>query len=325
MSAGISIIIVNWNGKKWLKKLLDSVEAQTYEKYEIIFVDNKSDDGSVDYVQQNYPNVIIVQNHENAGFAGGNNLGVKHASFDLVMLLNSDTWISKDFVKVLEAEMRVRKLDVIAPREADYHTGQVRTPYVTLIDPFGHPIFLPKTPRRAKSFYLSGVCLLFSKQLYQSTGGLDDNFFMYCEEVDWFWRLKLYGYSFDYSESTIINHFGGGSSSKGLNENVFLWRNENTLKMLKKNYQTRTLFFILPIYYLMGLIESLIFVILGKTKLASSYNHAWSNVRDQKSFIKKQHAEIQSARKTPEFEIMKSMYYGIAKIHHLIFFIGNRK
>ena len=99
-SGYISVIIVNWNGKKWLKKCLDSILIQSYEKIEIVFVDNGSTDGSVEFVTKYYKNVIVVSSKKNLGFASGNNLGIKKANGEYIALLNSDTWLEKDFFKI---------------------------------------------------------------------------------------------------------------------------------------------------------------------------------------------------------------------------------
>ena len=83
----ISIIIVNWNGKKWLRKCLDSLTKQTYKNYEIIFVDNASYDGSVKFIKENYPFAKIIVNSKNLGFAGGNNIGFRMSKGEFILLL----------------------------------------------------------------------------------------------------------------------------------------------------------------------------------------------------------------------------------------------
>ncbi len=321
----VSIIIVNWNGLKWLKKLLDSVCNQTYKNYEVIFVDNLSSDKSVEYVKANYPNVRIIQNDRNAGFAGGNNLGISHAKGKLIMLLNTDTWLEKGFLQKLVDEKIQKKLDVIAPQEADYYTKQHRVPYITRIDSFGHPIFITKSVNRAKSFYLSGVCLLFSKEIYEETGGLDSSFFMYCEEVDWFWRLLLLRCAFDYAENIYVYHVGGGSSAKGMNDKVFRWRNENTLRMLLKNYKSVSLMIVLPIYFLIGFFEIIFFCIILKPKFAKTYIEGWNKTFNDRQEILVNRKYIQHIRQIGDFQILKIMYIGTAKIHHLRSYIKRKR
>jgi GT2 family glycosyltransferase len=316
MNPLVSVIIVNWNGYKWLSKLLNSIESQTYNNFEIILVDNGSTDNSVEFVEQEYKTVKIIKNGHNYGFAKGNNIGVRSANGSLIMLVNSDTWLNSGLIASLVAEKHDRKLDVIAPRESDYMTADSRPIYITKIDIFGHPIFLYGLSRQLP-FYLSGVCMLFEKTLYDKTGGLDDTFFMYCEEVDWFWRLKLYEYKYDYSYDQTINHFGGGSSNKGINVKVFRWRNENTLRMLIKNYGTLPLMVALPLLILMNTAEAVAFIIIGKINIAKTYYQAWITIFNDRKNLLTQRRYIQQQRTVGEMEILKSMYIGIAKIHHL--------
>ena len=95
----VSVIIVNWNGRKWLEKCLDSLRVQTYKNFEVIFVDNASTDDSVDFVEKNYPEVVILKSDRNLGFAGGNNLGIDNSKGEFILFLNNDTWVKEDFLK----------------------------------------------------------------------------------------------------------------------------------------------------------------------------------------------------------------------------------
>ena len=181
----ISIIIVNYNGQRWLKKCLDSIYNQTYKNYEIILVDNNSTDNSIELVKNNFPKVNILCSKKNLGFSGGNNLGIKKSKGNLIMLLNNDTWVESNFLEKMEETYSKFNNAVIGPTEADYYSKESRI-YSIHLDPFGHFIYLKGRNIRDNDFYLSGVCLLFSKKLYYETGGLDSNFFMYGEDWDWF-------------------------------------------------------------------------------------------------------------------------------------------
>src|SRR5512135_589839 len=86
-----SIVIVNWNGRPYLDACLESVLRQEDGSFEVLLVDNGSSDGSADYVRRRFPGVNVIEAGANLGFAGGNNLGVRHAGGDLVVLLNNDT------------------------------------------------------------------------------------------------------------------------------------------------------------------------------------------------------------------------------------------
>ena len=97
----VSLIIVNWNGKKWLRNCLDSVYSQNYKNFEVIFVDNASTDDSVDFVKDNYPETKIIQNEDNYGFAKGNNIATRIAKGKYLFFLNNDTKVGKNFLTEL--------------------------------------------------------------------------------------------------------------------------------------------------------------------------------------------------------------------------------
>lgn len=314
----ISVIIVNWNGQQWLKKCLDSLIQQTYKHIEIIVVDNGSLDGSVDFIRSQYPSVKQVLNNKNMGFGGGNNSGISKAEGKLVLLLNSDAWVDPELAEELVKEKNLRNLDVIGPLEADYWSKVKREPYSTHIDLLGHPVFLtPPHPTRP-SLYLTGVCLLFEKSLYEATGGFDSNFFMYCEDVDWFWRLGLSGKTFDYSHKLFVYHAGGGSSGKMLNAKMFLWRNQNTLQMLLKNYSLWSLAWVLPLYFAQNSIEMLFFLTQCKVKIVFTYVMGWGFCLSNLPGILKRRRLIQRDRAKGDKAIMSRMYIGSGKAVHLV-------
>lgn len=323
----ISIVIVNWNGKRWLKKCIDSLLNQTYSFFEVIFVDNASFDGSVEFLESNYRDsrIKIIKSKENLGFAGGNNLGIKNARGEYLLLLNNDTWVDENFLSRLISNFIDNKCDVISPRIGDYYSKKTKN-YATLIDFFGHStLIFGQDSINIKDFYLNGVCLLFKKDFYFETLGLDNDFFMYFEEIDWFWRLQLLNKKIHQDRQVIVYHFGSGSTGKGVRYKNFLWRNQNTLQMLLKNYKWFSLFWVLPLYLLQNLVEILFFVITLKPQIAISYIQGWMfNIININKIIKKRRW-IQNNRQVGDLEIMKKMYFGFGKFKHLINFYKNAK
>ena len=316
----VSVIIVNWNGKKWLQKCLDSLLSQTYQNLEIIIVDNASTDKSVDYIQENYPQVRLIVSEKNGWFAYGNNLWIKDAKGELILLLNNDTWLDNDLIEKLYHSYIATNADAIAPQEAKYDTT-LMDPVLWIIDPFWHGVKIPYSAQKSP-FYLQWLCLLFSKKLYIETGWLDENFFMYFEETDWFWRLNLYGKKIIQSPDLYIYHAWAASTEwGGIKYNNFLWRNQNTLQMLLKNYAWYTLLWTLPIYLLQNLGEMLAFTIIGKPKIAYSYIEWWMyNIKNLRRMWE-QSTIIQQKRKINDTMILSRMYHGFWKVKHLLQFI----
>lgn len=317
-----SIIVVNWNGKKWLKRCLDSLCSQQGADYEVVLVDNGSSDGSADFVKAEYDpgKVRVVRSEKNLGFAGGNNLGIRNARGEYIMLLNNDAWVDQDCLAKTVEFYKQHHFDIIAPIETDYENTVVREA-VMKIDPLGHPIYLTGKNEQA-GFYLQGVCLFFKKEFYEQTLGLDDDFFMYLEEVDWFWRLNLLGKQFSFIEGVFVHHVGAGSTGSGVKYKAFLWRNQNSLQMLLKNYSWLSLALVLPLYFLQNLLEILFFIVILKPNIAWSYLLGWwFNLWHLKGTLEKR-KWVQERRTCSDFQLVKGRFYlGFAKLYHLTYFI----
>jgi hypothetical protein len=317
----ISIIIVNYNGEKWLKKLFDSLTMQTYQNFEIIFVDNASVDNSIKFISANYNDqrIKVIKSNKNLGFAGGNNLGINNCLGKYILLLNNDTWVKDDFLYKIYNFYIGNNFDVIAPYEQDYEDKKDFSKYSLTIDFFGHPVYLRGEYK--KNFYLSGVCLFFLKKIYEESLGLDNNFFMYFEETDWFWRLNLLNKKFSYVNNLFVYHAGAGSTGGGIKYNSFLWRNQNTLQMLLKNYKWFNLLWVLPIYIIQNIFEISFFLLIFKPKISYSYIQGWwFNIKNIKKIVKKREW-IKNNRLVGDCEIMRNMYIGFGKLNHLLSFL----
>jgi GT2 family glycosyltransferase len=263
MSELVSIIIVNWNGKQWLGDCLSSIFKQDYKNFEIVVVDNRSTDGSIEYLRENFPQVKVVQNHENLGFAEGNNIGVRHTQGSLVLLLNNDTVVTQDFLSKLVEKMlsalsigacqpKIRLLD--QPDRLDSvgsfptRTGFFRHYGLNEIDSsqYDHleEIFSPK-----------GACLLIRKDVFEKINGFDSDFFCYFEETDLAWRIWLAGYRVVLVPQAIIYHKMGATSQKLNFDFVQFHSNKNRINSYIKNLGALNLLCLLPIHlFFYGLI-----------------------------------------------------------------------
>lgn len=323
----ISVVIVNWNGKKWLEKCLSSLDAQTHQNIEVVIVDNGSADDSCAYITSTFPRVKLVESGANLGFAGGNNLGISASSGDFILLLNNDAWLEPDGISQLLLTALQESADIVGAVEVGYSDFEHTYSGKYIIDVLGHPISSDEVGRD-DFFYLSGVCLLFKKSFYLESGGLDSDFFMTFEETDWFWRLHATGKKAVLAKNVPVHHAGHGSSS-GLANRIdykrFLWRNQNTLQMLLKNYGAFNLLWVLPLYLLQNIAEALVFVLSGKGQIAKSYLEGWTfNFRMLPETLRKR-AQIQSRRVIPDRVVMRSMYWGPAKLRHAMQFLRKKK
>ena len=316
----VSVIILNYNGKWWLERCLDSLYSQTFRRFEIVFVDNCSTDGSADFVSERYPDVHIIRSDRNLGFSGGNNVGIAAVAGQYILLLNNDTWLEPDFLERMVGFYETHNYDILGPVEADYYTKKPLL-YTTLLDLFGHFIYVPKGSTRKENFYLSGACLFFSKKYYFETGGFDNQFFMYSEDADWFWRIRLFGGKVFQIEDMRCYHIGAGSTGGGIKYLSFLWRNQNTLQMLLKNYRWYNVLWVLPVYVLQNCLEILFFLLLFKPRIAYSYVQGWVfNINHLREIIQKRRL-VQRNRRVGDCAILKQMYLGFGKFTHMVSYI----
>lgn len=235
MSVDVSIIIVSWNTRDTLDQCLGShYESQNSALCEVIVVDNASTDGSADMVRQRYPQVRLVEESANAGFARANNRALAEAVGRYVVLLNSDTVVLGDAIGAL-----VRFADghpdvgIVGPclLNADGTLQPSWARFPTLYDEWtGKPARLRTrlpTSDGTTAFevgWVSGACLLIRRATLEQIGPLDERFFMYSEDVDWCHRAKRGGWRVCYYPAARIVHLGGQSSRRAATRaNCDLW------------------------------------------------------------------------------------------------------
>lgn len=244
----VSVIVVNWNGIGFLRGCLDSLRAQTYRQHEVILVDNGSTDGSVALVRDEYPEVILVQSPRNAGFIGGNALGLRVARGGWIALLNNDTVAEPGWLAAL--------LDAAQPADVAGTTGKV----FALDDPalviFTLPLIDPRTGRArwtnadyptTEVHYLSGNNLVVKRSVLDEVGFLDPGYEAYFEETDWCARMIRAGYRLLYTPDARIRHKQLGSTS--LEQNRYLME-RNRVRFALKNFDSPALALFLPLYAL---------------------------------------------------------------------------
>jgi len=229
----VSVIIVSWNAKNFLIKciqnLLKSVKQYTME---IIVVDNSSDDGSGASVREIFPNVYLVENEKNEGFARANNIGIDIAGGRYVALVNSDIEVIDDCIKLLLSFMeKYQDIGVLGPRilnkDRTLQASCRKFPGVwnAVCEALGLNNIFPKSEHFSgeEMFYfnheevrevdaLSGCFLMVRKEAIAQVGGLDEKFFIYSEDIDWCKRIKMAGWKIIFCPEAQAIHYGAGSS-----------------------------------------------------------------------------------------------------------------
>jgi len=235
-SLDLSIIIVNWNTKNYLDECLDSIYKTTRGiDFEIFVIDNDSKDGSADMVTKKYPDVILIENKTNEGFAKANNKGIKKSKGEFILLLNPDTHLmGEPLVTLVEFMKRNEDVGVcgckVLNRDGSLEPACRRgipTPKAALYRFVGLNKIFSNNPKFAKYNLthlnphkvtevdaVSGSFFLVRREIIEKVGLLDENFFLYGEEIDWCYRIKNCGYKVVYNPNAEIIHYKGGSSSQ---------------------------------------------------------------------------------------------------------------
>lgn len=230
----LSIIILSWNTKALLKQCLKSLERESKKagEQEVIVVDNGSSDSSPQMVKKEFPQVKLIRNEENLGFAKGNNQGIKVAKGKYIMLLNSDTIVKKGVIEKL-----VEYLDdhlgsaIVGPKllnqdgSSQANCGRFPNLLVALVMLFGEhwggSDYVRCSPATSGFVdWLMGAAFMARKRVFEQIGGLDEEIFMYMEEVEWFYRARQAGFKAYFLKEAEIVHLGRGSSQSGKKEPI---------------------------------------------------------------------------------------------------------
>lgn len=257
----VSIIIVNWNGGQMFNDCLETLEKLDYPQWELILVDNGSKDESQYLVKKHnlkFRNYELIQNKTNLGFAEPNNQGYRISKGKYVLLLNNDTKIKSDFLKIMVERMeKDPKIGVSQPKiflmeKHGYldNTGS----FITKTGLLKHEGFLekdaPRFNREKEIFAAKGACMLIRREIIEKVGLFDKDFFAYFEESDFCWKSWILGYSTIYNPKTYIFHKLGATSKKMNQISINYHSLKNRLSALIKNLGFKNLFTILPTHIL---------------------------------------------------------------------------
>ena len=280
----MSIIIVSYKTREVLRKCLDSIYEFGRKSQEIILVDNLSDDGTVEMIRNDFPDVTLILPENNLGFSLGNNEGLKRCSGDYILLLNPDTEVRENALAVIVNQLEINPKNLIAPKLIN-PDGSLQYSFwkkPMLIDSFLELFFLHTLIKRNqyqirpdKNFKIeaaSGAALAFSKESFEKIGGLDPILF-WMEDTDLCERFRNDGRSVIYVPEAVIMHIGGESSKKNYNKAI---SNQliSKLKYFKKHKNTFvfcTLTLIITFHILSRLVLFHLLFLYNKTPKAEAY------------------------------------------------------
>ncbi|MDB2463041.1 glycosyltransferase family 2 protein, partial [Algibacter sp.] len=244
----IAIVILNWNGKNLLEQFLPSV-IQHSQGADIYIADNASTDDSVAFIKTNYPNLKLIKNQTNGGYAKGYNDALKNVHADVLCLLNSDIEVTPNWLTpIISTFKNEADTSIIQPKILDYNKKdyfEYAGAAGGFIDKYGYPycrgrIFNTIEKDRGQYndttniFWASGACLFIRNTVFKQLNGFDEHFFAHMEEIDLCWRAKNLGHTIKYVGQSEIYHVGGATLKTTNPKKTFL-NFRNSLITLTKN------------------------------------------------------------------------------------------
>lgn len=246
----VAVVILNWNGKGFLEKFLPQVMAYNAPYAEVIVADNASTDDSISFLETHYPQVSIIRNNVNGGFAKGYNDALKHVDAEYYVLLNSDVevtprWI-EPVIELMESDAGIAacqpKIRAYGNREYFEYAGAAGG----FIDKYTYPFCRGRIfdsyerdhgqyDDAREIFWATGACLFIRAEMFHKASGFDEDFFAHMEEIDLCWRIKNMGHKIMYCPHSTVFHVGGGTLSKTSPRKTYLNFRNNLLLMCKNH------------------------------------------------------------------------------------------
>jgi len=282
-----AIVILNWNGIEFLKKFLPGVLSHSSgADINIYIADNGSEDGSAEYIAENFSVVKLIRFDKNSGFAGGYNLAIEQIEARYYVLLNSDIEVTEGWLEPMLSYMDINpdvasaqpKILSYSQREKFEYAGAAGG----FIDKYGYPLcrgrIFYKTEKdegqydnQTDIFWSTGACMTVRAEAWKKCGGFDADFFAHMEEIDLCWRFHKSGYRVAYIPQSVVYHVGGGALPYNSPFKTFL-NFRNSLYLLYKNLPDKDLHRILFTRKVLDGIAALFLLVKGEFK---SFRAVW--------------------------------------------------
>ena len=273
--AKVSVVIVNWNGARFLERCLSALMAQTVKPHEIILLDNASSDDSLK-IARGFPDVRVIASDQNTGFARGNNMAIKAAAADSewIALINPDAFADPGWLEeMLNAARRNPEFQVFGSKLVEAENP-------SMLDGAGDAYCISGRVRRigkskAEATHCRNECEVFSvcaaaalyrRDILNEVGGFDEDYFCYVEDVDLGFRFRLAGYRCLYVPASIVHHVGSGTTGGQHSHFAVYYGHRNLLWTFVKNMPGILFWILLPLHIALNLASIVLFVLRGQSR-----------------------------------------------------------
>jgi len=303
----VSVIVLNYNAGKLLLNCIESIKKSAYKNLEIIVVDNISTDKSQKICKEKYPDIKLIQNDENFGYCEGNNIGIRKARGDFIMILNPDTIVEPNCIRELIFAHEKLGEGLYQPKILSLNEKQVLQSTGNMIHVFGFGFAKDKGRKDEevgeeikKIGYASGTCLFTSRNVLDKVGLLDSFLFLYHDDLDLGWRASQIGINSYYVPKSKIYHVE--SYSLKWSAKKFYWLERNRKYCLLTHYSKNTY---AKMYSSLCLVDLFVwFFYISKGFLGAKIK-AELDIRRNRKFIETKYQELEKKKTVPDEKIIQ--------------------
>lgn len=300
----ISVVVVNFNGKRFLDDCLSSLADQTYRDYEVIVVDNASKDGSVEHVRARFPWAIVVRNERNLGSTGGNNSGIREARGEFIATLNNDTRVEKDFLELMIGPMSDENVGMCGSKMI-FPDGRINSTGLCISRSgasWDRGAFEEDLGQYDQQEEILGPCAgaaLYRKKMLDEIGLFDEDFFIFMEDMDLTLRAQYAGWRCIYVPRAVAHHLHGATAGVGSDIAIY-YGNRNIMWLPFKNFPLRFLITSLP--WIVGRNIMVLPYYALKDKGLVALKAKWDGLRGLPGMIRKRKTIL---RKVPDGQVSR--------------------
>ncbi len=303
----VSIIILNYNAGKLLLNCVESIKKSKYNNLEIIIVDNISSDNSQTECKEKFPDIKLIQNDENFGYCEGNNIGIRNAKGEYIIILNPDTIVEENSINELVSAYKKIGDGLFQPKILSLHEEDILQSTGNMIQIFGFGFAKDKGEKNTKQEekiekigYASGTCLFTSKRIFEKIGYFDKFLFLYHDDLDLGWRAAQIGINSYYVPKSKIFHVE--SYSLKWSSKKFYWLERNRKYCLQTHYSKETYS---KIKFSLFVVDMLVWLFYLSKGFLGAKIKAELDIRKNKDHIIKKYNELEKRKLIPDKELIK--------------------
>ena len=304
----VSIIVLNYNAGELLLNCIDSLKKSKYTNLEILVVDNISSDNSQKKCKERFPEIKLIQNNENLGYCGGNNVGIKDAKGEFIVILNPDTIVQTNCIDELVSAYNKFGEGLYQPKILSLNEEDIIQSTGNMLHIFGFGFardkggkIVDKIEEIEKIGYASGTCLFTSRKVFDKIGLLDEFLFLYHDDLDLGWRAAQIGINSYYVPKSKIFHVE--SYSLKWSSKKFYWLERNRKYCLLTHYSKKTYE---KMRFSLMLVDLFVWAFYFSKGFLGVKIRAELDIRRNKKIIEKKYIELENKKIIPDIELIKN-------------------